>query len=809
MKSWKHLLIRKQKFKNKPKRSISPFRRKREDIVLSFIEQSKLILKHSKSVDDTPLQERLRRRLKLITYFDEKRYRAFSLKYIKFIKLTLSIDVTKHLDYLISRWERVCMEHGPTEALKIFKDLYNIGCRISTSNTFSPMSFRKSNSRGEPKLLGPLLGLLKGTLNERRAALCVLSLIKVVEHSGSDYSIETILKEAPIKQIGFDESPKVGNYMKRFIEQRGGSIDEISLKRLRRHFFNTLEKEFPSRYVGKRLNDIAELSNIHISGRNGPNGPCLSTAVCDHQAFQSNESSKELYYNIKKMSKITNNERLQELIASFDDESTKLVNINGDSPIHSKISLKAEPWGRLRPFAICDYFSQTSLTGLHTYLFRWLEDQSEDGTYNQDRVSEEVRKWTTEPPNEYSCESADLSAATDSIPIEVQGEILAQIAGQDFAKTWTNIVSNRSFKGPSGEDIKYATGQPMGILSSWAMLAVWHHMMVRTCQAYLNQPRTQDTNDYFIIGDDVAMKGSNLFRVYEVLVRDVQGVGISKLKGFHKETQTAYYPITESVELGVNYIHTAEFAKRIFCNGYELTVVPPNEVLTSSENILQFPEILQSLKKRGYSGYNDITKVSILCETFFLKKKNASQALMLSTCPVKEAPLFTEDDYLKYQGVHPYSDVIWFKPNFNRLIFIDQLISTVMITMSSSVPVTFGTFTKWEMVARDEGERKAKNWVYTCKSQNLLLNLVITECKKLFFKILMGRNLARSFPKGEPIKWNLLKKTLQSFQTIVEIDHVYSNDNKVRNEDRIKFMNSFLARETKKALKVMMELTQT
>jgi hypothetical protein len=35
-------------------------------------------------------------------------------------------------------------------------------------------------------------------------------------------------------------------------------------------------------------------------------------------------------------------------------------------------------------------------------------------------------------------------------------------------------------------DFRYAVGQPMGALSSWAMLAITHHMIMQYCAKLVN-----------------------------------------------------------------------------------------------------------------------------------------------------------------------------------------------------------------------------------------------------------------------------------------------------------------------------------
>jgi hypothetical protein len=81
--------------------------------------------------------------------------------------------------------------------------------------------------------------------------------------------------------------------------------------------------------------------------------------------------------------------------------------------------------------------------------------------------------------------SYDLSAATDRLPLLLQIYVLnALIPG--LGDHWANLLVGRDYQVPKRksesslpETVRYATGQPMGALSSWAMLAITHHLIVQ------------------------------------------------------------------------------------------------------------------------------------------------------------------------------------------------------------------------------------------------------------------------------------------------------------------------------------------
>jgi hypothetical protein len=52
------------------------------------------------------------------------------------------------------------------------------------------------------------------------------------------------------------------------------------------------------------------------------------------------------------------------------------------------------------------------------------------------------------------------------------------IWGFSKAKAWRSIMTSEPFEF-RGEKVLYGTGQPMGAYSSWPMLAITHHTIVR------------------------------------------------------------------------------------------------------------------------------------------------------------------------------------------------------------------------------------------------------------------------------------------------------------------------------------------
>jgi len=154
-------------------------------------------------------------------------------------------------------------------------------------------------------------------------------------------------------------------------------------------------------------------------------------------------------------------------------------------PYLGRLSTKVEAAGKVRVFAMVDIWTQWLMKPLHDTIFdNILFPLPQDGTRDQ---LAPIHKLLGSDPN--CLFSYDLSAATDRLPVWLSKAILAGFTGQEYAQNWANFLTNRSyllqvldrFRHPIRVFVRYATGQPMGALSSWANLALTHHFIVQFC----------------------------------------------------------------------------------------------------------------------------------------------------------------------------------------------------------------------------------------------------------------------------------------------------------------------------------------
>lgn len=198
-----------------------------------------------------------------------------------------------------------------------------------------------------------------------------------------------------------------------------------------------------------------------------------------------------------------------------------------------KLAYKDEP-GKVRVFAMVDCLTQWVLNPLHVWLFdllRYIGNKyGTDATFDQDKAVEHLSFLMKTHKLAFSF---DLSAATDRLPLILQIKLLNFVA-PCLGDHWANLLVNRDYSVPSREgfslpsSVRYACGQPMGALSSWAMLALTHHFIIQYA-AYKVYHRKIWFKLYLVLGDDVVILDKRVASEYLRLMTQLAvGVNLSK-----------------------------------------------------------------------------------------------------------------------------------------------------------------------------------------------------------------------------------------------------------------------------------------
>lgn len=242
-------------------------------------------------------------------------------------------------------------------------------------------------------------------------------------------------------------------------------------------------------------------------------------------------------------------------------------------PWLGRIAVLPEARGKRRLIGITDWWTQVLLRPLHDDIYTFLGKLPQDGTNFQSApitsmLSKLGVKCTVKTGGK-RLQSMDLSAATDRLPVALQEQIL-NILG--FEGTLWKRVLDREWD-LDGETVRYAVGQPMGAYSSFACLALTHHVIVRVASIHagVNPKKLL----YAVLGDDGALAHEKVAKYYRSIFMQL-GMKINPIKGFDGTV--------------------LEFAKQLWTiNGYNISPLGAKNILLFIRNVEFLPSLLYEL----------------------------------------------------------------------------------------------------------------------------------------------------------------------------------------------------------------------
>lgn len=226
-----------------------------------------------------------------------------------------------------------------------------------------------------------------------------------------------------------------------------------------------------------------------------------------------------------------------------------------------RLSVVYDQAGKARIVAMVNWWIQLTLLPLHKSIFDMLKEIETDGTFNQTKPLKRLMMNPT-PGHKFSC--FDLSSATDRLPIQLQVQILNSI-GMD-GSVWQDLLSFPYFY--KGKAVEYAVGQPMGAYSSWAMLALTHHLIVILAS---DRVGLKDFKSYAVLGDDIVINNDAVAAEYLSIMKSL-GVGINMSKSILSD-------------------RFAEFAKRYVSPDFDISPIGPGNLL----QVCRRPDMMGSL----------------------------------------------------------------------------------------------------------------------------------------------------------------------------------------------------------------------
>jgi len=223
-------------------------------------------------------------------------------------------------------------------------------------------------------------------------------------------------------------------------------------------------------------------------------------------------------------------------------DKTRKTSKTYDAQAVGQLSLKYEAAGKVRVFALVDAWTQSVLSPLHHYLFSLLKKLPNDGTFDH-YVS--VKRCIEKVKLSGCSFGYDLSAATDRLPIDLQVSVLSALISKELAETWKSVLVNRNYM--LGQlPLRYSVGQPMGALSSWAMLALTHHLLVQVSYQRVKGITSSTVwyDNYELVGDDIIIFDEDIAKSYLQVMEEI-GVPINLSKSvISKRLVTEFVKVT-------------------------------------------------------------------------------------------------------------------------------------------------------------------------------------------------------------------------------------------------------------------------
>lgn len=305
------------------------------------------------------------------------------------------------------------------------------------------------------------------------------------------------------------------------------------------------------------------------------------------------------------------------------------------------LGFKNEPAGKVRVFAMVDPWTQWLLDRLHRAIFKLLAVIPQDGTFDQLKPIHLMKRWQEVNRDSRGrlqpVYSFDLSAATDRIPVILQKVLLSPFLTAWGAELWATLLVGRPYSCPKkrlymrvGKNkiyqllckdgfVQYATGQPMGALSSWAMLAFVHHAFVQWAALSCGKITIGKGwyEGYAILGDDVVIVGKDVAARYLALMAQMD-VKIGDHKSLISKSGMAL-----------------EFAKRTFLGKEDVSMVPFAEFVMGRQSLAGLLELVRKYKLTfgqtlSVLGYGYKAKADASKRVMMLPKRLRNYILALS-----------------------------------------------------------------------------------------------------------------------------------------------------------------------------------
>ena len=493
------------------------------------------------------------------------------------------------------------------QGTKRMKSILGFMSALALGENPEPLEFVRS-SNGIPDLIVPIMPYLQlvGSQNEMglRRQTIVQSLARLTDFvegepfdSDFDKAVKTI--STPVKRSVND-----------FIEGKG---------RYAHKGFRTFVQEFLKMYksepIVKQLERGFNIGKATMEGAiyresAGPNGPYNRCSDRDLKALFNpvNENLRSSIYDLQ--AEVCN----QAIFKDFGPDGI-LLGESYDSGISrvSKLTALPQKAGKVRFIAQVDYYTQEVMTPIHNWLMDSLATLPTDCTYDQRRMLESFCSWTGQGDNVYSF---DQSSCTDLFPIDTQLVVVEETKSQALAHGIKRVLVDRDFEVtyPSGKlkKVRWNSGQPMGALCSWPLMALTHHLLVHYAYWVSHNKTLPKTlfSKYAILGDDIVIADKHVADAYLKVCKEL-GMKINLSKSH--------------ISSGSNAM--SEFAKLLVWRGHLIEVVKPKLLQSAIKDWRNAIPLLIDLKANRFMSLS-IRQCEKLITKYFPKGKKVLSYLI-------------------------------------------------------------------------------------------------------------------------------------------------------------------------------------
>jgi hypothetical protein len=428
------------------------------------------------------------------------------------------------------QFDRLLLHNGQPYVIKYMKAARNAVYKYVSKNSLTNVENVKLTHDGIPTFLQGWIPLLRA--RNKRAIQVVISLLSIGRLFTSVGTLRTDTITSPY--TGKDTTEVISDLViESFVKEHNLFVGETDI-------------EDPSFY---------------IRSSTGPSGPAMASVVKEAKDMQ-----PDLYDLVSYFLTDITKEVLDKCREPNVTNHPNLEKLCSNSSMR-KITVVEDKEGKDRVIAIFDYWSQLCLKPLHHSLMSRIRSLDRDATYDQAKVKRTMIN------NQGPFYSLDLSSATDRMPAVLQQRLLSKMLGnEERAMKYMQLLNSTPFD-IKGNDTKisYSVGQPMGAYSSWALMALCHHLIVYSSLV--------KGDDYILLGDDLVISGHSSSKLYKEKVHDL-GMEINLSKTI------------ESMD-------SFEFAKRFFIQGQELSPLPIGSLKHATTHYWDIVGFIDQCEDRG------------------------------------------------------------------------------------------------------------------------------------------------------------------------------------------------------------------